>query len=240
MAVPNFVGIDVVDPRDRRCVGKARDERFLARVLADTERGAVGAAPDPDATLWRLWAAKEAAFKVITKVRGAPPVFVHAAFRVDPPGTLSEDGFGRVEWEGFSVRIRWHEKPGRVVALAWNGPPADEPLQWSWAKAADLGPEPTAPLKVLLGRLSERERRPVYSRDSALVRLAARAALARGLDVDEARIEVICGEGPKGRVPPKALLDGRAAQADVSLSHHGRWLAWAIRLSGPPTPPEPS
>ena len=101
MAVPNFVGIDVVDPRDRRCVGKARDERFLARVLAETERGAVGAAPDPDATLWRLWAAKEAAFKVITKVRGAPPVFVHAAFRVDPPGTLSEDGFGRVEWEGF-------------------------------------------------------------------------------------------------------------------------------------------
>ena len=228
-----FVGVDVVDLRDRRCVGKERDARFLSRVLNDVERRALASTPDPDAALWRLWSAKEAAFKVVSKVRGAPPAFVHTAFRVDLPGPLTKSDLGGVEWEEISVFIQWHEMPGRVAALAWNGVAADVPLEWAWGAAADLDPEPTAPMDALLLKLSERERRPVHSRNSALVRLAARAALARALGVDEARIEVVCGEGPKGRVPPEALIDGRAAPADVSLSHHGEWLAWAIRISGP-------
>ena len=53
-------------------------------------------------------------------------------------------------------------------------------------------------MDALLLKLSERERRPVHSRNSALVRLAARAALARALGVDEARIEVVCGGGTEG------------------------------------------
>ena len=72
----------------------------------------------------------------------------------------------------------------------------------------------------------------MHSRASVLVRLAARATLARGLDVAEARAQIVCGEGPRGRIPPEAVLDGNAAPVDVSLSHHGRWLAWGIRLSG--------
>ena len=72
------------------------------------------------------------------------------------------------------------------------------------------------------------------SRSSALVRLGARAALARALGVEESRLQVVCGAGPAGRVPPEVLLDGDAAPADVSLSHHGRWLAWGIRLATRP------
>jgi hypothetical protein len=210
----HFVGVDVVDVRDRRCVGKTRDTRFLSRVLNDVERHALANSPDPDAALWRLWSAKEAAFKVVSKVRGTPPAFVHAAFRVDLPGPLTKNALGSVEWEEISVFIQWHEMPGRVAALAWNGMGTDVSLEWGWGAAADLDPEPTAPMEALLLKLSERERPP--------------------LGVDEARIEVACGEGPKGRVPPEALIDGREAPADVSLSHHGKWLAWAIRLSRPP------
>jgi phosphopantetheinyl transferase len=228
-----FVGVDVVDLLDRRCVGKVHDARFLTRVLNDVERAALATAPDPTATLWRLWTAKEATFKVVSKVRGAPPAFVHAAFRVDLPGPQVKSGIGNVEWEDISVFIHWHEMPGRIAALAWNGVAADGPPEWAWGTAADLDPEPTALMDELLEKLSERERLPVHSRNSALVRLAARAALARALGVDEARIEVVCGEGPKGRVPPEALIDGRSAPADVSLSHHGKWLAWAIRPTGP-------
>jgi hypothetical protein len=51
--------------------------------------------------------------------------------------------------------------------------------------------------------------------------------------VDEQRVQVVSSEGPKGRVPPEVLLDGGPAGADVSLSHHGRWLAWALRLAQP-------
>ncbi len=226
-----FVGIDVVDLADPRCAGKHADERFLRRVLAETERETLAAAADPVVALWRLWAAKEAAFKVASKLRGAPPPFVHAAFQVT--ALESGDGFGSVAWEDLSVRIHWHEEPGRVAALGWDGIAAEEPVEWGWGAAGDLDPNPGAPLDILLARLTDRERRPVHSRGSALVRLAARATLAQALAVDELRIEVVCNEGPRGRIPPHVLLDGAPAPADVSLSHHGRWLAWGVRLTAP-------
>lgn len=109
-----------------------------------------------------------------------------------------------------------------------------------WTKGASSGDgaqrqsltlHPIDPLDVLLSRLSKRERAAVYSRGSTLVRLLARRALADALEVEESRVAVICGQGPKGRVPPQALLDGLPAPMDVSLSHHGRWPAWAIRLN---------
>lgn len=232
-ATGGFVGIDVVDLRHPRCVGKGLDERFTSRVLNGVERAALASSADPDATLWRFWAAKEAAYKVVSKVRGAPPPFVHAAFGIVPSDPLSRDGYGGVLWEDQRLQLRWHPERERVAALAWDGEPgAPEPVQWGWAATEEVDPDPGAPLEALLSRLTAREARPVHSRPSALVRLAARSALARALAVAEGRVEVLCGDGPKGRMPPEAFLDGRPAPADVSLSHHGRWLAWAVRLGG--------
>lgn len=227
---PLLVGIDVVDPDDARCAGKHADDRFLRRILADGERAFVSGAADPALALWRIWAAKEAAFKVVSKLRGAPPPFVHASFRVD--SSVAAEGFGAVTWEDVVVHVHWHAEPGRTVALGWNGLAA-APVEWGWGAVADLDRDPAAPLDALLARLTPREQAPVHSRASALVRLAARGALAHALQVDEARVEVVAGEGPKGRMPPEVLLDGRPAPADVSLSHHGRWLAWGVRLAGP-------
>ena len=98
-----FVGVDVVDLDDPRCVGKQRDDRFLRRILADAERKRVRESHDPAVTLWRTWAAKEAAYKVISKIRAAPPPFVHAAFRVDPSDPAAPDQFGTVTWEDLSL-----------------------------------------------------------------------------------------------------------------------------------------
>jgi phosphopantetheine--protein transferase-like protein len=237
----HFVGVDVVDLDDPRCVGKEREQRFLKRLLTDAERELMKAAGDPILMLWRLWAAKEAAFKVASKVRGAPPVFVHAAFRVHPDDSRALAEFGTVAWEDVKMRVHWHDLPGRVVAVGWNdGATADDPVQWGWGAAAELDPAPEETLEALVERLTERERRPVHSRGSAVVRLTARTALAQLLEVEEARVQIVCGEGPKGRMPPEVLLDGEPAPADVSLSHHGRWLAWALRVPPPPAPePEP-
>jgi phosphopantetheinyl transferase (holo-ACP synthase) len=227
----DYVGVDVVDVDDGRCAGKDQDARFLRRILSGPELGLVERAHDPAQTLWRIWAAKEAAFKVVSKVRGAPPPFVHAAFEVEDTDPVT--GFGCVRWEDVTIHIHWHVQPGRVVALGWNGIAADEPVEWGWGPQTALDPDPEAPTDGVLARLTERERGPVHSRPSALVRLAARAALAKALGVDESRVQIVSSDGPKGRVPPEVLLDGEPARADVSLSHHGRWLAWALRLAQP-------
>jgi len=231
-----LVGVDVVDPLDPRCVGKGVDERFLRRVLGDEERAAVAVAAHPDAALWRLWAAKEAAFKVVSKLCGSPPPFVHPAFRVHPAAAGSAEGGGIVTWRELSVHIRWHEQSDQLAALGWDRPAVPERIDWGWGTVGELDPVPNKPLDALLERLGEGERDAVHSRASALVRLAARTALATALDIAEDRITLICAEGPRGRTPPVVYVDGLPVPVDLSLSHHGRWLAWAIRLSRPRPP----
>lgn len=224
-----YVGVDVVDLDDARCAGKHEDRRFLSRILAASELDLLSHSQDPLAALWRIWSAKEAAFKVVSKLEGVPPPFIHADFRVEESDSAA--AFGRVVRGDQVVHIHWHALPGRIAALGWNGLAADDPVEWGWGALTALDPDPSTPTDALMARLTERERRPVHSRGSALVRLAARGALAAALGVDESRVEVVSSDGPKGRVPPEVLLDGTPAPADVSLSHHGRWLAWGLRLA---------
>ena len=74
-----MVGNDVVD---LACAPAPR-ARFVARVLCERERSMLDASPDPAALLWSLFAAKEAAYKAIARIRG-PIVFAHRAFVVAP------------------------------------------------------------------------------------------------------------------------------------------------------------
>jgi hypothetical protein len=62
------------------------------------------------------------------------------------------------------------------------------------------------------------------------VRLESRAHLASELAVAEERLEIVSAGGRTGRVPPAVLLDGLPAAVDLSLSHHGYWIAWALLI----------
>jgi len=261
------VGNDVVDLEDPRTFGKAGDERFTARVLDPAGLAAVRGAEDPDLELWCRWAAKEAAYKVVSKLAGEPPPFVHRAFVVawdrseTPVGTGEAVGVttclvrsGGVTHEGrpIPVRVMCHFEAGRrcaVHALAVSNPTADSNLTADSKPTAgarqrgvtwglDLLDRPSTawsgPLDDLMSRFSERELDAVRTRRSAAVRLAARASVAERLGVAEERIEIVCDPGTFGRRPPRVLLDGAPADADVSLSHDGRWIAWSSWTSGGP------
>lgn len=213
------MGNDVVDLADPRCRGKAAHHRFLRRVCAPGERQRIGTSPDPDRTLWRIWAAKEAAFKVVSKLRGAPPPFEHALFEVE-----EEPGRGTVAWR--DLLVPWREDgPARadlVHVVAWT---PDTRPELDVRVIAEPGEAPP------VERLSDRERRAIHSAASGWVRIAARSRAAELLGAPEPEIEIVCGEGPPGRTFPRLLLRGRAAPWDVSLSHHGRWVAWALGRS---------
>jgi hypothetical protein len=88
-----------------------------------------------------------------------------------------------------------------------------------------------------MARLSDREGDAVHSLESAAVRVAARAALAASMLVAEDRLEIVCDPGPYGRRPPRVCLDGASTGADVSLSHAGRWIAWAYWVDLSAAPP---
>jgi hypothetical protein len=52
--------------------------------------------------------------------------------------------------------------------------------------------------------------------------------MASPLGVPEGDLEIGCGPGQPGRRIPKVLLRGEEIPVDLSLSHHGRLLAWAF------------
>jgi len=226
------VGNDVVDLEDSRALDKHTDARFLGRVLGTAERARMEAAAYPRTELWALWAAKEAAYKVVSKLRAEPPVFAHAAFLVEWTDVLRERWGGSVTYDSVRIPVRVERQDSILHAVAIAG--AD-------LAAAVLGAEPLAgppggwgeELEALLARFTPREADAIHSLPSAAVRLRARAALAVALSVEESSLEIVCDPGVTGRRPPRVLRNGLPAPADVSLSHHGAWIAWAVLLQNP-------
>lgn len=223
------VGNDVVDLRDPRTYGKPDNARFVERVLADGERAVLTRAVDRAAELWAFWAAKEAAYKVVSKLRGSPPVFAHASFSVTWLDAGPDRRRGSVAYEQLEIPVAVTLRGSMIHAVATSGAAAAEPLLGTERLDAPHAEWGTS-LEALLPRFTPREADAVHSLPSAAVRLSARKALADLLAVDESALEIVCDPGVTGRRPPRVFLNGRPAPADVSLSHHGSWIAWAALL----------
>jgi phosphopantetheinyl transferase (holo-ACP synthase) len=243
-----FVGNDVVDLADPRTEGRSTDERFVRRVYDAEEQEAIASSRDSDLDLWSRWAAKEAGFKVISKLIGEPPPFVHRAFRViwNSAESPTDAGVGTAIRSGvvrYELPLAGGTRVGleATVSVALCGDALHAVGFGSRdSHSGDVHIEPhvelletpnsvwAGPLEQLTPRLTERELDAVYSRQSAAVRLGARAALAEVIGLAQERIEIVCAPGSPGQRPPHVLVDGERVQADVSLSHDGRWIAWAI------------
>ncbi len=234
------VGNDVVDLSEPRSQGKSDKAPFLRRVFTDSEAIWIRSGEDPgarDRRLWTLWAAKETAFKIFSKVLGAPPVFIHRAFECQPAEHPDRDGWGTVRWQGMEAALTLDEHGDLLHMVGWadSAPPPPELLSGARIRRLDsaarqmAGPSPEQDWSGFLGfHFTEAEAHPIHSVPSALVRLFARREAAAILGIEESRVQLICGEGPKGRTPPRLLVDGGPASLDVSLSHHGRFIAWVL------------
>jgi len=237
-----YVGNDIVDLQQPRTEGRAGDDRFVGRVFDPDEQAAIRSAPDPDLELWARWAAKEAGFKVISKLIGAPPPFVHRAFRVEwgadvAPTEGEVVRQGRVVYGDHQARVTVLRCAGSVHAVGFgaHGHSPDRVELRPRVASLDASDAPwTGPLEELRARFTERELDAVYSRQSAAVRLGARGDLALALGVEEDRVEIVCDPGPTSQRPPRVMLDGERARADVSLSHDGRWIAWVLLVDNGP------
>lgn len=230
-----FVGNDVVDLTNPRTEGRGTDERFIGRVFDADEQSAIRSFGGADLEIWSRWAAKEAGFKAISKVLGSPPPFVHRAFKVVwNDASDVADGVvrsGTIRYGEHVARVTVTVRPGAVHAVAhWSEPGTADlvRLEPRVAMIDSPGSRWAGPKEDLLRAFSAREADAVYSRESAAVRIGARGDLAELLGVAESRLEIVCAPGPTSQRPPRVLLDGHQAPADVSLSHDGRWIAWAI------------
>jgi hypothetical protein len=233
------LGNDVVDTLHLAGAGKARDARFLARVCSPEEQDAVRSCPDPDAALWVHWAGKEAIFKSASKVLGTPPVFRHPLFRVAFPeetfNALVRRGspdpgpplLGTGEYLDLRFGLSVERRGDSVHAVSWISRGGDgAPEFFAGCRESTEGTRGTA--SGLQESFSALEWECVTHRGSALARVLARKALASARQIPEETLEIRCGPGPPGRRIPSVWMGGKELPVDITLSHHGRFLAWAF------------
>jgi phosphopantetheinyl transferase (holo-ACP synthase) len=199
-------GNDVVDLRDPETQPGAIHRRWESRVFAPEERGHVLDDPSPHRARWRLWAAKESAFKVAARIQPAlefhPSKFVVEL--LDGVNALVRHEAGR-----FSVRLNESEERVHAVATV-EGSRLPE-----WAiETLDLARDGAGTAIDLA--------RSVPSLASAQVRLLAQRAIGAAIRVDPATIEISSRPGV-----PVVSRAGAPLPVALSLSHHGRFLACA-------------
>lgn len=227
---PLAIGNDIVDLAEPGAAGKARDRRFMDRVFTPGEQGRILGAAAPALALWKTWAAKEAAYKIASKVRGRI-VFAHRAFEVEPGAGGTAGRCGRVRFDGLEIRVWWETARGCVhcVGQLIQACPGSFPA--SWLRPPQIVSDIVEHGQRIAGSLTPAERASVHSTPSARARLVARRLFERlGLH----GVEVLRHRQESGWSAPVAALEGRPLPGfDVSLSHDGRFVAAAV-VVGPP------
>ena len=196
------VGNDVVDLGDDETQLDQLHPRFLQRVFTKLEGNRILSSTDSRVSLWGHWAAKESVYKAARKRNPSLP-FAHSSFVVeDWEDVAAESCTGRIAHEGWDY----------LVDVART-------KDWLHAVALPLDSKNEEP-KLVHGV----EVRPEELDASTAVRLFACARLAKELDCDPNQLTIT------RTWPPLLLREGRSTGVDVSLSHHGRWLAFAAVL----------
>jgi phosphopantetheinyl transferase (holo-ACP synthase) len=204
------VGNDVVDLRDPANQPDAIHSRFDRRVFADVELVALGNLSPDERHLerWMRWAAKEGALKLTRQVVPRAPFHPRElpVSRLTPTSArVAARALGR------DLQVAFDVDEERVHAVVTD----------TAAGAAGA----RAPRHVQSGA------RRLVSTDpgdaTAEVRRHAATALARLLGLEPEAVEITSSE--TGR-PPVVCSHGEVLPADVSLSHDGGWVAWAVAV----------
>jgi phosphopantetheinyl transferase (holo-ACP synthase) len=203
------VGNDVVDLKEKGNRGKSRDDRFVGRVFTEEERGLIAIAERPDAMLWSFWAAKEAAYKLVS--RDNPLVF--STPRRYPVSLDDRDG-GR-ETSGLAGRVTTPRG-----GVAFRVIITDDYVH---ALAASTDKE----IATLIYRVDWIDRAIDPSCDpSVFVREQVMKEIARSLDCPVGNLSIrmdMTGPGV-----PRLFLSEKPLEIEISLSHDGRFTAFAF------------
>lgn len=214
-----MIGNDVVDLDDPETQPGSAHPRFEGRVFAPEERAALAASPSPQRLRWILWAAKEAAYKVARKLDAAT-VFSPSRFVVRLDANI-------VEHEARRYRLQVSQTAQCVHALVCDDAGRGFPPQ----PTGPSGPVQPGDLKA---RIFSGAHAPLGGSSKArpasfslAVREIALDALAAALDEDRRDLAIVS----RDRIPCVERR-GMRAPVDLSLSHHGRFVAYAFEVSG--------
>ena len=191
-----------MDLEDSETAAGAVHPRFDERVFAAAEIECLRRSRAPERLRWVLWAAKESAYKVAKKL---DPRTIFSPSRIVVELDAANLGSVRVGGRRFSIVARVERAVCHVIACA------DLPR----------GMIVVSGLRRLVGDAR------ATSRAGSLARRFTIDEMTPWLGVRAGDLELVSED----RVP-RLRLSGRPVPADVSLSHHGRFVAFACAVGG--------
>ena len=229
------IGNDIVDLNHPGNRGKSRDRRFVSRAFTPEERERIDSAGAPDAALWMLWAAKEAAFKAAVKRRQGIS-FIPRMYSValDDPSYSGDRGEGNPHGISMASGIEEERSAAHCGVVMTPAGPVELSCFRSAghvhciavmngayrAAQSDSGVQAVA--RELTGPVDP----------SSALRLETVHYLASALRVSPYFIRIRREKACAGYGPPRVYMEGRPADIDISLSHDGRYIAFAVHLPG--------
>ncbi len=205
-----LIGNDVVNLNDPAAAGKSGNTRFLSRIFTPSERRLIGS----DAAVWALWAAKETAYKVVSKKSGpvsASPLRYEVFPDLKGPGTEAVFHIGIVGTPCGPVFFRLTCGHGYVHCFGADEAAGLDSVRWG----------------------IERVERGTPRDESDLARKAAAAGIAAYLEEDPEDVEIRNIPNGQDRRLPAAFLRGESIPGDLTLSHDFPYIAYAFYpLSG--------
>ena len=214
-----MIGNDIVDLRDSDARPESFRARFDERVFSVDERRAIAQDAVPLALRWAHWGAKEAAYKLARQIDST---FVFSPSRLVANFTSHGPGSNRIG--SRSVRIGPLELPHTPGLMSGEGITTLDLRSFETAERVHVVAVPAGSDWGAID-LAVEEIDPLLDDPSVAVRTLAIRECSHSLGVAAERLKI----GRDGRIPT-IELDGSRTSLSLSLSHHGRWISYAMRL----------
>lgn len=232
-----LVGNDIVDLNKAGYPDKHKNSRFVTRVFSEQEQTAIFNSANQDLTLWMIWAAKETAFKLISKISG-PPVFSHKKFQTVLQLFKNLDGISveaaaQVTYakQIFDLKIFANIECVHAVGSVQRDGKKSDYVTFSNTKFVDAQERKKWGSEMRRKKhFTEVELASIGYPESALVRFYCKQEVASRLKIEPARLQILRPQDKNKSLPPFLLLDNERVNINLSLSHHGKWLAWIYSL----------
>ncbi len=209
------VGNDIVDLKDFHARGKAGDFRFVERVLTLDEQMQLINSDNPNSLIWAFWSAKETAFKAISKsypdVSSAPRRY---AVSFDSAKNNLTSGSVATPHGIVNVTITFNNDYVHCFGVGDNCEISNKIEFGICDIGDDLRKNPLEHAKT----------------ESRMVREFTKNRIASCLMISPLEIDIIRPETPNGKAPPEVYINRKKTHIDISLSHDGRFVAYAFLM----------
>jgi len=209
------VGNDIVDLTDQYAREKADDPRFVNRVLTPDEQECLASSDTPNHLLWAFWSAKETAYKIISK---SHPDVSSAPRRFD---VTLEDTHNRIT----SGKVKTPYGVVHILVIFDN-----DYIHCVGVEDQHVTSKRIKHGMYFIGDKNCHNIKEQAKTESMMAREAAKNGIASYLMLSPEDIDIIRPKTSQRNTPPYVSINGKKIDIDISLSHDGKYVAYAFSV----------